>query len=62
REIQLLGSFSYTPTNVAEALAWLTAGRITIDPWLVKAPLHEGPAWFERLISGPGAVAKVLLS
>lgn len=61
REIQLFGSFSYMPNNVAQALDWLTAGRITLDPWLVKAPLDEGPAWFERLLSGPGPIAKVLL-
>lgn len=61
REIELFGSFSYTPNNVAQALDWLAAKQISIDPWLVKAPLDEGPVWFERLLSGPGSVAKVLL-
>jgi threonine dehydrogenase-like Zn-dependent dehydrogenase len=61
REVSLLGSFSYTPNIFAEALAWLSAGRIEIDPWLLKAPLAEGRACFERLLGKPGPVAKILL-
>jgi 2-desacetyl-2-hydroxyethyl bacteriochlorophyllide A dehydrogenase len=61
REISLLGSFSYTPNIFAEALAWLSAARIDIDPWLLKAPLAEGRACFERLLGQPGPVAKILL-
>jgi len=61
REISLLGSFSYTPNIFAEALAWLSAARIEIDPWLLKAPLAEGRACFERLLGQPGPVAKILL-
>ena len=61
REISLLGSFSYTPNIFAEALAWLSAARIELDPWLLKAPLAEGRACFERLLGQPGPVAKILL-
>jgi 2-desacetyl-2-hydroxyethyl bacteriochlorophyllide A dehydrogenase len=61
REVSLLGSFAYTPNIFAEALSWLAAGRITIDPWLVKAPLAEGGSCFERLLGRPGPVAKILL-
>jgi threonine dehydrogenase-like Zn-dependent dehydrogenase len=61
REISLFGSFSYTPNIFAEALRWIAAERIVIDPWLIKAPLSEGRECFERLLGKPGPVAKILL-
>jgi threonine dehydrogenase-like Zn-dependent dehydrogenase len=61
QEITGQGAFGYTPHNFNTAVAWLAAGRIKLDRWLVTAPLAEGPDWFERLLSGPGPVAKVLL-
>lgn len=60
-EANIQGSFAYTATNFADALRWLAADRIEIDPWLIKAPLSEGKACFERLLSNPGPVAKILL-
>jgi threonine dehydrogenase-like Zn-dependent dehydrogenase len=62
KELSVKGDFAYTPADFAEALGWLTAGRARIDPWLATAPLAEGGAWFERLLAGPGPVAKVLLT
>lgn len=61
-EITIQGSFAYTPLDFADALAWLAEGRITIEPWLLRAPLAEGGACFERLLSKPGPVAKILLA
>jgi threonine dehydrogenase-like Zn-dependent dehydrogenase len=60
-EIMLQGSFAYTALNFITALDWLAAGRIEIDPWLIKAPLAEGRDCFERLLDKPGPVAKILL-
>jgi len=60
-EINIQGSFAYTPLDFQDAFDWLAAGRIEIDPWLVKAPLAEGGAMFERLLNNPGPVAKILL-
>ncbi|HRW06736.1 MAG TPA: galactitol-1-phosphate 5-dehydrogenase [Caldilineaceae bacterium] len=60
-EINLQGSFAYTPLDFEDAFKWLAEGRIEIDPWLLKAPLAEGGACFERLLSKPGPVAKILL-
>jgi threonine dehydrogenase-like Zn-dependent dehydrogenase len=61
REIHMVGSFSYTPSDFAEALEWLAADRVQIDPWMIKAPLEEGQACYERLLSKPGPVSKILL-
>jgi 2-desacetyl-2-hydroxyethyl bacteriochlorophyllide A dehydrogenase len=60
-EVNIQGSFAYTPLDFEDAFAWLAAGRLEIDPWLIKAPLAEGGACFERLLSKPGPVAKILL-
>ncbi len=60
-EINIQGSFAYTPIDFEDGLAWLTADYVEIDPWLVKAPLATGGECFERLLSKPGPVAKILL-
>lgn len=60
-EINIQGSFAYTPLDFEAAFDWLAQGRIEIDPWIMKAPLAEGGAMFERLLSHPGPVAKILL-
>ncbi len=61
REMVLRGVFAYTPEDFAEALDLLARKRIDLAPWIVKVPLEEGGAWFDRLVDAPGAVAKVLL-
>ena len=60
-EIVIQGSFAYTSLDFQDGLDWLIAGHLKIDPWLLKAPLAEGGACFERLLSKPGPVAKILL-
>ena len=60
-EITLQGSFAYTTLDFEDGLNWLIAGQLKIDPWLLKAPLSDGGACFERLLSKPGPVAKILL-
>jgi 2-desacetyl-2-hydroxyethyl bacteriochlorophyllide A dehydrogenase len=60
-EIAIQGSFAYTTLDFEDALHWLADGRLEIEPWLVRAPLAEGGANFERLLSKPGPVAKILL-
>lgn len=61
REIIVRGSFAYTPANFAEALDQLQQGKLTLDPWIVEAPLADGGHWFDRLVDAPGNVSKVLL-
>jgi threonine dehydrogenase-like Zn-dependent dehydrogenase len=60
-ELTIQGSFAYTTLDFEDALNWLADGRLKIDPWLVKAPLAQGGACFERLLTKPGPVAKILL-
>jgi len=61
KEVSIQGTFAYTPRNFLEALSWLAKGRIELAPWMIMTSLEQGPSWFERLISNPGPVAKVLL-
>jgi 2-desacetyl-2-hydroxyethyl bacteriochlorophyllide A dehydrogenase len=61
REIVLRGSYAYSPANFVAALDLLARGQVTLDPWIVEAPLADGGKWFSRLIEAPGNVAKVLL-
>ena len=61
QELNIQGCFAYTTKDFEDALAWLAAGRIEIDPWLLKAPLAEGGERFEQLLGNPGPVAKILL-
>lgn len=61
REITLHGSFAYSPGNFSEALNQINNRTLRLDPWIVEAPLEDGGQWFERLLSAPGNVAKVLL-
>ncbi len=62
REITLHGSFCYTPADFDEAASLLAQGKVTLDAWIVEAPLADGGAWFERLSAeNPGGIAKVLL-
>jgi 2-desacetyl-2-hydroxyethyl bacteriochlorophyllide A dehydrogenase len=60
-ELQLQGSFGYTPIDFELALQWLSEGRVDLSPWVTHAPLVEGGDCFERLLTDPGKVAKILL-
>lgn len=60
-EVSIQGSFAYNTLDFEDALHWLEEGRLEIEPWLVRAPLAEGGDNFERLLSKPGPVAKILL-
>lgn len=61
-EIQLIGSFSYTTADFAQALNMLIGGALQPDPsWLEERPLEACQASFEQLIDAPPAIAKVML-
>jgi threonine dehydrogenase-like Zn-dependent dehydrogenase len=61
RELNLHGSFAYSPENFKQALDQISTGQLRLDPWIVESPLETGGDWFERLLSSPGNVSKVLL-
>lgn len=61
-ELTMLGSFAYNPIDFESALQWIIEGRIDLRPWLTHAPLEEGQACFEKLISNPGKTVKFMLT
>ncbi|TVY09260.1 zinc-binding dehydrogenase [Paenibacillus cremeus] len=60
-EISMQGAFAYAPQDFALALQWISEGKNRLAPWTVVAPLAEGGPSFEKLITGPGKTAKILL-
>lgn len=62
KEIGVKGAFAYSQEDFETALLWIGHGRINLLPWVETAPLSEGGACFEKLIAGPGKVAKIFLS
>ncbi|MBS4202130.1 galactitol-1-phosphate 5-dehydrogenase [Bacillus sp. FJAT-49732] len=61
-EIKMFGAFSNNPIDFETALQWITEGRVNIMPWTIHAPLEDGSACFEKLISDPGKIAKIMLT
>ncbi|GAA2580219.1 galactitol-1-phosphate 5-dehydrogenase [Dactylosporangium fulvum] len=60
REVTCTGSFAYTPADFSEAVESLGRGHLRFRGEVVRAPLADGQAWYERLLDGHPA-AKVLL-
>lgn len=61
-EITCIGAFAYSASNFKTALDWIADGRIRMDDdWVVKAPFEDASGWYEKLLSDPGKLAKVLL-
>lgn len=60
-EIRTIGVFGYSHDDFETALKWISEGRIKMLPWLENTPLSEGGQAFEKLITGPGKVAKIVL-
>lgn len=61
-EIQITGAFAYHTDDFATASKWIGEGRVRLTKWTIQAPLAEGAACFEKLISGAGGTAKILLT
>jgi threonine dehydrogenase-like Zn-dependent dehydrogenase len=62
QEIAIQGSFSYTPTDFAHAIALLENGAIAPSAaWIEERPLAEGVAAFAGLIDGSITIPKIML-
>jgi 2-desacetyl-2-hydroxyethyl bacteriochlorophyllide A dehydrogenase len=61
-ELTLLGSFGYNPVDFDTAFRWIDEDGAGIDRWTEEAPLKNGKACFEKLLTQPGATAKILLT
>ncbi len=60
-ELKLFGAFAYSRSDFETALRWIGEGRIDLLPWTEHRPLEDGQSSFEKLVSGPGAIAKIML-
>jgi threonine dehydrogenase-like Zn-dependent dehydrogenase len=62
QEINIQGSFSYTPADFAEAISLLEAGAVMpSDVWLEDRPLRDGAAAFAGLVDGSITSPKIIL-
>ncbi|TDG00614.1 galactitol-1-phosphate 5-dehydrogenase [Paenibacillus piri] len=61
-EIQVKGAFAYHSDDFETALQWIAESRVDLSPWTIHAPLEEGGACFEKLLSNPQKIAKILLT
>ncbi|MDI4648395.1 galactitol-1-phosphate 5-dehydrogenase [Cohnella hashimotonis] len=61
-EIGTKGAFAYSRDDFETALRWIGQGRINLLPWTETTSLGEGGAAFEKLIGGPGKIAKIFLT
>lgn len=60
-EITMKGAFAYSPYDFQLALQWISEGKNRLLPWTVHTSLEEGKNSFEKLITGPGKITKILL-
>lgn len=60
-EITTKGGFAYSTEDFETAHTWIGQARVNLMPWTEQFPITEGGACFEKLIKGPGKVAKILL-
>jgi threonine dehydrogenase-like Zn-dependent dehydrogenase len=60
-EVNMTGAFAYSPQDFLIALQWISEGKNLLLPWTIRSPLEEGALSFEKLISGPGKIAKIIL-
>jgi L-iditol 2-dehydrogenase len=61
-EVEVIGSFAYTPREFTQALALLVEGAMVPSAdWLEERPLEAGPASFEELLAGKAEAAKIVL-
>lgn len=59
REISLRGAYSSTEEEFRRAIEIMTETGIDSESWVQSARLQEGPAYFERLLSGAPDLVKV---
>lgn len=61
-EIRTIGVFGYSDDDFLTAVRWIGEERITMTPWIENTPLSDGGRAFEKLITNPGKVAKIVLN
>ena len=60
-EITLIGTYTYTTTDLRAAVAALAAGAFGDLAWVEERPLADGAAAFRDLHEGRSAAAKIIL-
>jgi 2-desacetyl-2-hydroxyethyl bacteriochlorophyllide A dehydrogenase len=61
-EIEIVGSFAYTPADFARSLKLIGSGELDPSPWVELISLDAGSEAFERMRRGPGRTLKIALA
>jgi threonine dehydrogenase-like Zn-dependent dehydrogenase len=61
RETRIEGSIAYTRREFESAIRWITEGRVSLKGWVSDAPLAEGQAIFNDLVSANSSRIKAVL-
>jgi threonine dehydrogenase-like Zn-dependent dehydrogenase len=61
-EIRIEGSIAYTRKDFETAIEWVAKGRVSLKGWVSEAPLAEGQAVFDDLVSPNSWRIKVVLT
>jgi len=61
RETRIKGSIAYTRREFESAIRWITEGRVSLKGWVSDAPLAEGQAIFNDLVSANSSRIKAVL-
>lgn len=61
REVTLRGAFAYSPDDFAEAIDLVASGSLNLEGFTHHADLSEGARWFDALVDGVDAHAKIIL-
>jgi 2-desacetyl-2-hydroxyethyl bacteriochlorophyllide A dehydrogenase len=61
REVRIEGSIAYTRKDFESAIRWVSEGRVSLKGWVSEAPLADGQAVFDDLVSANSSRIKAVL-
>ncbi len=61
RELHIRGSYAYTDDDFQRAVELIASGQVRVRDMIHLAPLSEGARFFERLVTQPEDLVKVVL-
>ena len=61
QEIIFIGSYTYTPQDFVDTVAWMSSGKLGALDWFETRPLSDGAEAFADLLAGSVAAPKIIL-
>jgi 2-desacetyl-2-hydroxyethyl bacteriochlorophyllide A dehydrogenase len=61
QELSIIGSYTYSPTDFAQAVALLVKGKIDMTGWTTTRSLSDIPESFQELVEGRSEFSKIFI-